>query len=84
MAIHPNHLGHRAAFILLFRIFELSIFLHDIRLELLSVGLSPLKLVDDRLQVWPNFGKLLYFYLNFLDDQIVGWLLLKLECENVL
>lgn len=72
------------ALVLLLRVLEFEVLLQDTVLNLRGVGLSPLKVVSDRLEICANFDVLLNLISYLLDYRIIRWLLLKLQGQNFL
>ena len=70
--------------ILLLRILELVIFLHDICFELLSVRLSPLELMGNWLQIRADLDHLLDFTRDLLYNVVILRFLLKLQSQYFL
>ena len=72
------------ALILLLRILKLVILLHDVRFELLSVRLSPLELMGNRLQIRADLDHLLDFTCDLLYNVVILRFLLKLQSQYFL
>ena len=72
------------ALVLLLRILELVILLHDVRFELLSVRLGPFELMGNWLKVGADLDHLLDFTSDLFNNAVILWFLLKLQSQNFL